>query len=242
MMPIVDASVSYKINTPEGTAISLPVAGLWSRAAAWLIDLSIRAGIYILLAILFSIAGLFGQGLLLISFFILEWFYPVFYEVLNNGMTPGKKIIGIRVVSNSGLHIDWSTSMSRNLLRFIDMLPVIYGVGFASILLSRHSQRIGDIVAGTYVIYHHENKLASSLALSSAADIKTQYLPLIQSLTKAEKMAFVSYAERKHILSDDRKGELLDLIRPLFEQYRLDVTVDNFNQLALAIVDSNETV
>jgi len=242
MIPIVETSVSYKIDTPEGTAISLPVAGLWSRAAAWLIDLAIRTGIYIILAIIFSLTGLFGQGLLLISFFILEWFYPVFYEVLNNGMTPGKKIIGIRVVADNGLHIDWSTSMTRNLLRFIDMLPVIYGVGFVSILMSKYSQRVGDIVAATYVIYHQDSSRISSSDFLSASEIKAEYLPLIRKLNHAEKKAFVSYAERKELLSDARKQELLRILQPLFEEYYLQVTLDNLEQFALAVADSNETI
>lgn len=242
MIPIVDTSVSYKINTPEGTAISLPVAGLWSRAAAWLIDLGIRSGIYILLAILFSLTGLFGQGLLLVSFFILEWFYPVFYEVLNHGMTPGKKIIGIRVVSDNGLHVDWSTSMTRNLLRFIDMLPVIYGVGFVSILLSKYSQRVGDIVAATYVIYHHEGEKISSSNFLSAPEVKAEFLSLIRHLKSAEKKAFVSYAERKDLLSDARKQELLNLLQPLFKEHHLQVTLENLEQFALAVADSNETI
>jgi len=243
MIPKVDNSVYYEIETPEGTALSFAVAGLWSRAAAWLIDLSIRIVIYIVLAISLSITGLFGQGLLLIAFFVLEWFYPVFYEVLNHGMTPGKKIIGIRVVDMHGLHIDWSSSMSRNLLRFIDMLPLIYGVGFISLLMTRYSQRIGDLVAGTYVIYD-EPILTQSGAFSflTSAQINPEFQPMITALSKQERSAFVSYAEREQLLSDARKQELLELIRPALEHYNIRVNTDNLKQLARVVADTNETI
>lgn len=243
MLPIINCTVHYDIETPEGNAIKMTVAGLWSRASAWLIDLSIRLVIYIVLAITLSLGGLFGKGVLLICFFILEWFYPVLYEVLNNGMTPGKKIVGIRVVSTNGLHIDWSTSMTRNLIRFIDMLPVIYGVGFISVLVSRYSQRIGDIVAGTIVIYQNKQQLDTSLVnLSSGDNLQPDYHYFITQLNRDERAAFTSFADRIEDLSESRIKELAQIVEPVLQNMNLPVSVESLKSLSLSVADSNETV
>lgn len=70
---------NYTVETPEGIELTLRVAGPVVRAFAWGIDFVIRSIIYIALAILFSQLGDFGTGLLLMSIFILEWFYPVLF-------------------------------------------------------------------------------------------------------------------------------------------------------------------
>lgn len=84
------------IQTPEGVDIHLRVAGIWPRSVAWVIDSLIRIGVYIVLSIVGGVIGEFGVGLMLISIFLMEWFYPVLFEVFNNGMTPGKNHWGYR--------------------------------------------------------------------------------------------------------------------------------------------------
>ncbi|MHB1334243.1 MAG: RDD family protein, partial [Sulfuriferula sp.] len=69
------------IETPEGVELRLRVAGPVVRSLAWAIDLLIRGGIYIALSIVFSMFGKFGWGLLLVGLFLIEWFYPVLFEV-----------------------------------------------------------------------------------------------------------------------------------------------------------------
>lgn len=59
----------------------------------------------------------------------MNWWYMVLFEVLDRGRTPGKRLLGLRVVHDDGTPIDWSSSLIRNLLRFVDMLPTGYGLG-----------------------------------------------------------------------------------------------------------------
>jgi len=239
MLEISSFSLSYVVDTPEGVAIKLPVAGLWSRSAAWMIDLLIRGGVYIFLAIVLSITGLFGQGVLLISVFVLEWFYPVFYEVFNNGKTPGKKIIGIKVVNTNGSQLDWVASMTRNIIRFIDMLPLVYGIGFISVLLSTHSQRIGDIVAGTIVIYDNQhNTDAFDDQLFSASNKSSIHKSFITSLTLDERRAFIAFAERFDSLSVPRKEELISIISPVLKKYNINGNINSIKEISEAIINT----
>ena len=86
---------SRSIETPEGVELGLRLAGPVGRGYAWMIDLLIRFAVYIALGTVTGIFGAFGMGLYLIIVFLMEWFYPVIFELYNNGATPGKRSMGI---------------------------------------------------------------------------------------------------------------------------------------------------
>ena len=132
-----------EVEVPEGITLSLPVASLVSRSLAFLIDLVARFAIIFTFVQLFSVFGEFGQGLILITAFLVEWFYPVLLELFYNGQTIGKKVLGIMVINDDGTPIDWSSSIVRNLLRFADFLPFLYGFGLISMMFSRDFKRLG---------------------------------------------------------------------------------------------------
>ena len=92
-----------------------------------------------------AIAGLVSFALYNGYFILLEW--------LLNGQTPGKRLLHIRVIKQGGYALRFFDTLLRNLLRVIDFLPLFYGVGLTSLLLTRDSQRVGDLVAGTLVVY-----------------------------------------------------------------------------------------
>ena len=79
------------IETPEGIELTLAVAGPIPRALAWLVDLLLRAGVMLITGFILSLFGSFGVGLYLILLFAIEWFYPVLFEIYQQGQTPGKK-------------------------------------------------------------------------------------------------------------------------------------------------------
>ena len=95
-----------------------------------------------------------------ISFF-LEW--------LLNGQTPGKRMLHVRVIKQGGYALRFFDTLLRNLLRVIDFLPLFYGVGLTSLLFTRDSQRLGDLVAGTLVVYQEPVQTDSLLADLPAA-------------------------------------------------------------------------
>jgi len=150
VIPLLDTARA--VETPEGVTIDLRVAGPVPRALAFAIDFGIRALVYLGLAVGLATLGRFGTGVLLIAFFGLEWFYPVLFEVYGQGATPGKRMLGLRVVHDDGVPVGWSGAMIRNLLRAVDFLPFFYGCGLVSMLLTRDFKRLGDLAARTVVV------------------------------------------------------------------------------------------
>ncbi len=208
--PLLDSV--HTIQTPEGIELHLNIAGIWSRSVAWIIDLLIRSVIYIILGYTGLLLGDLGSGLLMIGFFLLEWFYPVVFEVFNQGMTPGKQYLNIQVVNSDGTPIGWSPSMIRNILRVVDFLPLFYAFGFVSMLMNNRFQRLGDLAAKTLVVYNDDNMQKNSIPVQSI-------IPLTQKLKLEEAKSIIHYAERSHQLSDERLDELAQILNILDEPH-----------------------
>jgi uncharacterized RDD family membrane protein YckC len=190
------------VPTPEGIELSLKVAGPISRARAWLLDLLIRLAILVVLGIILGTLGKFGSGLILLSAFILEWAYPVLFEVLRQGQTPGKRACDLRVLHEDGTPVQWRASVARNLIRAVDFLPVFYGFGLIAMLLNRDFKRLGDLAAGTIVV-HTERKRASK-----GMPIAEPLVPSQMALNLAEQRAVIDFAERRLTWSTERANEL----------------------------------
>jgi uncharacterized RDD family membrane protein YckC len=196
------------VETPEGVEIGLRVAGPVPRLLAAAIDLLIRVGIYFVLLIPCSLLGNAGMGLLFCSVFLLEWFYPVLYEVRRGGATPGKKQLGLLVLHRDGTPVGWVASIIRNLLRFADFLPAAYGFGIASMLVDRDFRRLGDLAAGTVVV-HREPEMSGYKVPAGPAVRPPVPLDL------DEQRAVLDYAERLGTWSEARAAELAGLAAPL---------------------------
>lgn len=194
-----------QVTTPELIELQLRPAGLLPRSLAWTLDLLIRIGLLLCLLPLVSMLGDAGNGLMLLAYFLLDWFYPVFFEVLRQGATPGKKSLGLKVVHDNGTPIGWGASLSRNLLRTADMLPFAYGCGIVSMLCHAEFRRVGDIVAGTLVVYR--DKPAALPALE-----KCEAIMPAAPLDRATQRALLAFAERAASLTPARQEELAELL------------------------------
>jgi len=173
-----------------------------------LIDAAIRIFIYIILGLILNALGDFGEGLLLIIVFFIEWFYPVLFEVLYKGMTPGKKTLGLQVLNGDGTPVIWSASLLRNILRTVDFLPLLYGVGLVSMLMSNRFQRLGDLAADTIVVYTNTASILPEIPYYSV--LKPAY-----EFNLKEQQAIIRYAERSTQLSDQRLDELAGILDPV---------------------------
>jgi len=218
------------IETPEGAALPLDPAGAGVRMMAHLVDWLIKAAaFFVLLMILifvFGFSGLnsldFGTGLFLILSFFIVWFYPVYFEVWREGASPGKKRAGILVVSDDGTPVSFSASIIRNLLRFVDAFTAVififgfpvaggYTVGVISSLSNTKFKRLGDLAAGTMVIYKHMENSKPSI------DEKGHH-PVPADFTTDEQRALLAFAERSKFLSTERQEELADVLKPVLPQ------------------------
>ena len=140
------------VETPEGVELEYSPAGPAPRTMAWFADAVLRGLLYLAVAPFLGFLGRMGIGLILIFMFLLEWFYPVAFEVLNRGQTPGKKMMNLRVLRTDGAPVGWTHASIRSLLAFADFLPFGFVTGLTAIFLSRKAQRLGDLAAGTVVV------------------------------------------------------------------------------------------
>ena len=148
-------------------AIELPLAGIGSRFIAILVDYLIWGFVFLILGLLAAIIipalHFFGGvsanwaiGIAVLIVFLLQWGYFALFEAFGNGRTPGKRVAHIRVIHQSGRGINFVEALARNLVRFVDAAPSFYAMGVVTMFLSRRSQRLGDMVAGTLVVRDRE--------------------------------------------------------------------------------------
>jgi uncharacterized RDD family membrane protein YckC len=150
-----------EVLTAEKVLLRYRVAGVGSRFLAWLVDMLIMgifiaAGIVYLTALDVGIQGA-GSALAVLWKFVVEWGYFILFEWLWQGQTPGKRIMGLRVIAWQGTGITFFQSAVRNIVRTADSLPVGNLVGFLVAMCNRENRRLGDLAAGTLVV-HVERK------------------------------------------------------------------------------------
>ena len=197
-----------RVETPEGVELDLPLAGPVVRAQAWLVDALIRGAVWIGVVLAAFPFGALGRGFGLLVLFGLTWLYPVLFEVLRRGATPGKALLGLRVVHDNGTPVGWTASAVRNLIRAADFLPFGYAAGLLSCLWDVDFRRLGDLAAGTVVI--HAERPARPPDLPAAIPLR----PGID-LTVPEQRAVLAFAERTVSLTPERARELAGLIPAL---------------------------
>ncbi len=158
------------IDTPEQMRLEYPLAGVGSRALALLVDTlyqiaALAALAVVLLAFGTALRELTRQGAgwvvaaIILGLFAVQFGYFAVFEALWAGQTPGKRRMRLRVIKTNGRPITPAESVARNLLRLVDSLPSLYGVGIVTVMLTPHRQRLGDLVAGTVVV-HEESSAA----------------------------------------------------------------------------------
>src|SRR6059058_1626267 len=170
------------IETPEHVVLELELAGLGSRLAAAVCDAGVLAVAYLLLGLGIQLLpsptrgeagspwGTLAAIVLILTLFLLFWGYFLVFEALNDGRTPGKRLMGIRVVMDTGHPLSFSAAAVRNLVRIVDMQPLFtYQVGLGFVLFHPQNKRLGDIVAGTVVVRDRPENLQLASAAADGA-------------------------------------------------------------------------
>lgn len=173
------------VRTPENIELTYALAGPGSRAAAYLIDflaMTIAGQMAVNLLVTGAMVLFRGMGegaeqwaaaLAGLLVFALYNGYFILFEWLWNGQTPGKRLLHVRVIRQGGYSLRFFDTLLRNLLRTVDFLPFFYGVGLISLLFTRDSQRLGDLVAGTLVVYQEPVETDSLLPdLAAESDVE----------------------------------------------------------------------
>jgi len=178
------------IETPEQVDLHFPIAGVGSRFIAILLDGLLQLVAYLLLAGILRVTDAYRSidnlmehqtegaakwivaGFILLNF-LLIWGYFALFEAFWKGQTPGKRLMKLRVLKDSGRSITLFESMARNLVRVIDYLPAFYLVGVITMICNRKHKRLGDFVAGTMVVHERmdEQPLMSHVSRSFTANV-----------------------------------------------------------------------
>jgi hypothetical protein len=153
--------------------------------------------------------GQAGWGVVLLTLFFVEWLLPAWFETAWRGQTPGKRLMGLAVLNDDGTPVRWPGALTRNLLRAADFLPFLYGVGLITMLMNRDFKRLGDLAAGTVVVYQAE-KVEATRAIPPAPP-----QPPPVSLSPEEQRAVLELAERSATFTRERFEELAELPTPL---------------------------
>lgn len=144
------------ITVPEGAQLSFPLAGGVSRFLAWILDVLMIGALTEAVDQLLSIAALFGpawrRAFTVLAYFAISMGYTMFCEWRWNGQTVGKRLFHLRVMDVEARRLTVAQIVIRNLVRFVDMVPLAYLVGAAAATFSRYGQRWGDMAAGTVVV------------------------------------------------------------------------------------------
>jgi uncharacterized RDD family membrane protein YckC len=119
-------------------------------------------------AILMAMLPLLLLFVLLVA--LSEIIYFTFFELVTGGRSPGKMLMGLRVTSDSGLPLDARSSLIRNVLRLVDVLPSSYATGLTAMMLSQRWQRLGDMAAGTVVVRTDRLEPESDLDVGEAVE------------------------------------------------------------------------
>src|SRR6266511_5072255 len=136
------------IRTPEGITFSLLLAGPVTRFLAWAIDMACISALGTMVGAVFGFLGLisvdFARAASVLAYFVIQIGYGTACEWLWRGQSMGKRLLRLRVMDVQGLRLQLSQVVIRNLLRFVDVLPVFYLVGGIACLVTRRGQRLGD--------------------------------------------------------------------------------------------------
>jgi len=144
-------------------------------------------------------------GIFLIMQFMLSWFYTTLFEGLS-GTTPGKRLFRLWVVHDNATPITMSAALVRNFLRAVDGLPFLNLLGVISMVIDSRFRRLGDLAAGTLVIYRNRPTDMATLTHGSSS-------PPPSWLSREERQAVVDFAERCDMLSESRQQELAAILK-----------------------------
>jgi uncharacterized RDD family membrane protein YckC len=192
------AGLRRRFITPEGVDLNIELGTAGARAGAFLLDGVLMLGVLILATIVigmmaFASRSILMVGLWIVGFFILRNGWFTLFEMGARGATPGKRIVGLRVVARDGARLTGGAVIARNAMREIEIfLPLSYfgsslgamftggdvllpllALAWSMIFLffplfNRDRLRVGDLLAGTWVVHRARAQLGHDLAASAA--------------------------------------------------------------------------
>lgn len=226
----------HSIETPENISFRYPIAGIGSRFLAVMVDTLIQSSLFLftLVAALLVMALLqsmpdrlpilvsrwlpeIAAVMMWVMLFIVQFGYFIVFEIASRGASPGKQLVGLRVIKENGYPLKPLDSIIRNLVRIVDFLPIGYGVGMLTMFLNNRSKRLGDFAAGTIVVRVDQAVKLADLAAPAGVAVD---LPGVERLKEADIELVESFLRRRKELrnSDTLGATIAARVRALMGQ------------------------
>ena len=232
-----------EIVTPENIAFHYILAGPFRRLPAYLIDCAICVSTLMIALIIISLVGWasglsgIGFGMWLVLVFLASWFYFGLFETFWNGQTPGKRLLGLRVLGSDGRPINALQAVLRNVLRSVDSLPLwgpaefgvpFYMLGLVVMAANRRYQRLGDLACGTIVVVERRSTLRGVVPMAHPEVVRfAQLLPVTFMPSRALGHALSTYVGRRDRFSPARRLEIARVLaEPLGQRLGLPPTTN----------------
>jgi len=179
------------IDTPEQVELQFVVAGIGSRFFAVVLDNLIVFVVFVVEFLLMlwvassapkvdnpqiDTAGKWFIAIIIFLNFCLVTGYFALFEAYWHGQTPGKRVMKLRVIKDSGRQITLFEALARNLLRIVDYMPALYVAGVITMLCNKQNKRLGDFAAGTIVV-HEQREEQPLLAHHGARSLFVKEMP-----------------------------------------------------------------
>ncbi|HEY1016371.1 MAG TPA: RDD family protein [Herpetosiphonaceae bacterium] len=228
----------YIVDTPEHIEFGYDIAGIGSRFLAALIDHAVFfVVVYGSLSLLITMmdASEIVQRTLAVATTLLYCGYYIAFERLWNGQTPGKRLMGLRVVQDAGRPIGMSASLVRNFVRIVDFFPLFYGVGIVAMFMDKRTRRLGDLAAATLVVRDRQRvslddllAATTSRRVASALSSNGQtILPNLETLQPNDVSIVQEFLLRRNGLPLDRRQRVAgQLAYALFQRLGYSVPGD----------------
>jgi len=195
----------------EGIDLDLVLAGVGSRGAAFLVDLSLQVAVLFLVTAAAAAVTDLSTAVVAIATFVIFLGYPILAEAFAGGRTVGKALLGISVVAVDGTPVTFLAAAIRNAVRLVDSLPGVYAVGIISVLATSRNQRVGDLAAGTLVVHRPRAAVPSSFAGGSGvapASPGEMAAWDVSAVTADEVAALRSFLGRREALDPRSRADL----------------------------------
>jgi uncharacterized RDD family membrane protein YckC len=206
--------IVHEVLTTEKVPFRYRVAGPGSRFLAWLIDVGLIVVVGLAAVMFLGVLeqgreGL-GSALVVLGFFALNWGYFFLFEWLWSGQTPGKRLLGLRVIRRRGTAVSLWQAAVRNVLRIVDapLVPGFYFLGFAVMACNRESCRLGDLVADTLVV-HVERRGRPLLPVpEEAAGTERSLRQRLTALDREQRQTLLDLCMRREQLKPAERARL----------------------------------
>lgn len=237
------------IETPENVELQRRLAGIGSRFMAGLVDFLVIVAVYLVLVLAFlgvawattfdvtDFAGSLGAwawAALILVFYLIYWGYYVFAEMVTNGQSPGKRAMKIRVVKHDGGPITFLDIAIRNLLRVVDGM-FAYAIGGVCMFLTKRSQRLGDLAAGTVVVSEQVPDYSASTDRKTSAQWEREASPealRATGLKPQEYRVLLNYWARRHQFPIETSRRLLrQVLQPILQRAGRAIAADDMEGL-----------